>query len=307
MRWSTVRSLDRSDQPEEPPPAERAGARGPDRRAPKPRELPDPEERGRVYEAMRAHASAERGDEAPPRGEHDKTGRWSYRDEVPRLLELWAKHESHWPPREQTAQDRPADPPGWADAIARIREAEPACSADAQAIEQENKEKYGGWLEGFERRLKDEDRLREKFAERLEGEPNKSPAEILRKIPDAIRLTFCFQPDNYTRGYYDIKERFEARGYEMFHSKNFWTDPEYKGINTRWVRSDGQRFEIQFHTPDSFHAKHYVTHKAYERIRDPTTSRAELSELHEFQREVSSLIEIPEGAADIPDYEKEGF
>jgi hypothetical protein len=30
-----VTSLDRSDQPEEPPPAERAGARGPDRRAPK--------------------------------------------------------------------------------------------------------------------------------------------------------------------------------------------------------------------------------------------------------------------------------
>ena len=51
---------------------------------------------------------------------------------------------------------------------------------------------------------------------------------------------------------------------------------------------EGQRFEVQFHTPDSFHAKHHVTHLAYERIRDPTTSRAELRELHAFQREVSS-------------------
>jgi hypothetical protein len=303
-----VRSLDRSDQPEEPPPAERAGARGPDRRAPKPRELPDPEERGRVYEAMRAHVSAEPGDVAPPRGEHDKTGLWRYRDEVPKFLGMWADHEKRWPRREQTAQDHPADPPGWPDAIARIREAEPACSKDAQAIEQENKEKYGGWLEGFERRLKDQDRLKEKIAEGLDAaSPDATADEVLKLVPDAIRFTFCFQPDNYTRGYYDIKERFEARGYEMFHSENFWTDPEYKGINTRWVRSDGQRFEIQFHTSDSFHAKHYVTHKAYERIRDPTTSRAELRELHDFQRQVSSWIPVPDGATDIPDFRKEGF
>ena len=37
---------------------------------------------------------------------------------------------------------------------------------------------------------------------------------------------------------------------------------------------------------------------------DPTTSRAELRELHAFQREVSSWIQIPDGAADILDYKK---
>jgi hypothetical protein len=73
------------------------------------------------------------------------------------------------------------------------------------------------------------------------------------------------------------------------------------------VTADGQRFEVQFHTPESFHAKHHVTHLAYERIRDPTTSRAELRELHAFQREVCSRIQVPDGAADIPDYRKEGF
>jgi len=73
------------------------------------------------------------------------------------------------------------------------------------------------------------------------------------------------------------------------------------------VTAEGQRFEVQFHTPDSFHAKHQVTHLAYERIRDPTTSRAELRELHAFQREVSSLIEIPDEAVRIPDFMKEGF
>jgi hypothetical protein len=93
----------------------------------------------------------------------------------------------------------------------------------------------------------------------------------------------------------------------MYYSRNWWTDPEYKGINTRWETKEGQRFEVQFHTPDSFHAKHRVTHTAYERIRNAATRRSELRELHAFQREVSSRIEVPDGAVDIPDFKKEGF
>ena len=186
-----------------------------------------------------------------------------------------------------------------------MRKAEPGLSADAQAFVQEND--HCGWLAGFEHRLKGEDRLKEKITEKLEAEPRMTASDALREVADAIRYTYCFQPENYTRGYYVIKERFESRGYEMYYSKNWWTNPEYKGINTRWMTQDGERFEVQFHTPDSFHAKHVVTHSAYERIRDPATSRAELRELHAFQRAVSSRIQVPDGAADIPDYKKEGF
>ncbi len=189
-----------------------------------------------------------------------------------------------------------------------VRKAEPRAAADAQAIELENKDKFGGWLEGFKHRLKGEDRLKEKIADKLQVEPKMTAAGVLREIGDAIRFTFCFQPDNYTRGCYDIKERYESRNCEMYYSKNWWTNPEYKGINTRWVTPEGQRFEVQFHTPESFHAKHYVTHAAYERLRDPAaTSDEERAELKEFQREVSSWIRVPEGAIDIPDYRKEGF
>ena len=52
----------------------------------------------------------------------------------------------------------------------------------------------------------------------------------------------------------------ENLGYEMCQSRNSWDDAEYKGINTRWVTEGGQRFEVQFHTPESFHARQYVTH-----------------------------------------------
>jgi hypothetical protein len=276
-----------------------------DRQTPKSRELPDPDERSRYYEAMHARVSAETAGGASPGHRPDGIGQQSYWDAAPRFLEMRDDIKQRWPAERRPAADRPADPPGTAEAIGRMCKAERGLSADAQAIKQENG--YGGWLEGFQFRLKGEDRLKEKIAEQLEAEPDNSPAEILGKIPDAIRYTFCFPSESYTRGYYDVKERLESRGYEMYYSRNWWTDPEYKGINTRLVTPEGQRFEVQFHTPESFHAKHHVTHAAYERIRNPSTSRAELRELHAFQREVSSWIQVPDGAADIPDFKQEGF
>ena len=275
------------------------------RGVPRPRGLPDPDERGRAYEAMRAYFSAQAAQGAEGRREGHCTE--AYRDEVPGFLDKWARHLRHWPEKPRVAADRPADPPETREAIGRLRDAEPTFSADAQAIEQENKDNHGGWLEGFDHRLKGEDRLGEKVAAQLEVEPGMTATEALREVPDGIRYTYCFQPESYTQGYYDIRERFEGHGYEMYYSQNWWTNPEYKGINTRWEASDGQRFEVQFHTPDSFHAKHHVTHTAYERIRDPATSRAELRELHAFQQTVSSRIQVPDGAVYIPDHRKEGF
>jgi hypothetical protein len=271
-------------------------------------ETPDPDERGRLYDAMRAHVGADAAEDTPI-SRLDRAEERSYRNEVPRFEDMWAEHEKRWPARPRAATDSSADSAErhavTAEAIGRIRDAERGLSSDARAIEQENK--YGGWLEGFEHRLKGEDRLKEKIADKVGAELHITQAEVLREVGDAIRFTYCFQSENYTRGYHDIKESWENRGYEMYYSKNYWTDPEYKGINTRWVTPEGQRFEIQFHTPDSFHAKHNVTHLAYERIRDVTTSRAELRELHAFQQDVSAWIEIPYGASDIPDVMKEGF
>lgn len=91
----------------------------------------------------------------------------------------------------------------------------------------------------------------------------------------------------------------------MYESRNSWGAAEYKGINTRWVTAEGQRFEVQVHTTESFHAKQHVTHDAYERLRNPWTTDDERAGLKAFQREVSSYIEVPEGALNIPDFKKE--
>lgn len=311
-------SVDLPDQPDGPGRAERA--RDASVARPQIREMPDPDERGRVYEAMRAHA--ETPEPARPGRQPDATEQGSYWSEVPRFREMWADHEGRWPERQPTAEpDRSADPAGTyrskggfkldperhaetVAAIGRMRETEPSISADMQAVEKDNT--CGGWLAGFDRRIKGDDRLKEKVAEQAAAEPDKSSSAILRKIPDALRFTCCFEPDNYIRGHHDIKARLEDAGHEMYQSTNYWADPEYKGINTRWVTQQGQRFEVQFHTPESFHAKQYVTHEAYERLRSPHVADEERRELEDFQREVSSRIQVPDGAADIPDFKK-GF
>jgi len=292
-------ALDLPSEPDEPDRAEH-GRDGGEHRS-RGRDPPDPDERGRAYEAMRSHVSAETRDEPTE----------SYWDAVPGFLDRATDLRTRWPER-QAAPDRSDDPPGsfrsrggfylkperhaeTVAAIGRVRGAEPAISADMQAVERENR--HGGWLA----------RLKEKVAEQLKAEPRMTVGEVLREVPDAIRYTFCFESGDYARGYYGITEQLANRGCEMYLSKNSWSSEGYKGINTRWLAQDGQRFEVQFHTSESFHAKQYVTHDAYERIRNPMISDRERRELRDFQREVSSVIRVPDGAAGIPDYKKEGF
>jgi hypothetical protein len=65
---------------------------------------------------------------------------------------------------------------------------------------------------------------------------------------------------------------------------------------------------VQFHTQASFEAKQ-LSHAAYERIRNPQTSDAELQELEDFQRQVCGKIPIPPDATEIaylPRKERDG-
>ena len=260
-----------------------------------------------------------RGDGSDREPDAIKRDYWS---EVPRFLRTWADHVRRWPAeRVAVAVDRSRDPEGsWRgngnqylspqehaeakDVIARVLQTEEALTKRMGDAERENSS--GGWLAGLEFRLKGEDRLKEKIAEKVEHEPGRTPVEALGKINDAIRYTFCFEAASYADGYQEVKHWLEARNHMMVYSKNHWRDdPEYKGVNTRWITTEGQRFEIQFHTAESFHAKQQVTHKCYERLRNPLTSDDERQELRAFQRDVCSRLGVPEGAAVISDYPPE--
>ena len=231
------------------------------------------------------------------------------------LREVWEAHEAKWPsPEDSGRADTSAEPGAWrgngdrhldpeANAEVecgcdRIREVGENVIAPAmRAIESEDPDRH---LIGLEHCLKGTDRLKEKVAAALEEQPDLTPEQALSIVPDAIRFTLSYSCEHYTAGVAADLERLTACGCELAKPlRNAWDSDQYKGINTQWRESTtGQLFEVQFHTQASFEAKQ-LSHTAYERIRNPQTSDAELPELEDFQRKVCAKIPIPPGARDI--------
>jgi hypothetical protein len=244
----------------------------------------------------------------------------TWREAVPTLRELWHSHTQRWPEAERRPADRSQDEPGsWRGDSGHYLNAEENLVSDhtkQRVSEVEKKttqlvgdikgEVPGAELAGLRFSLKGDERFKEKVAEELRAKPERSISEIAERMPDAIRYTYQFDTTNYRNGYWHACRLLQQRGNELLLSRNSWDDPEYKGINTRWLSQDGQVFEVQFHTAESFEAKQ-LTHKAYERLRSKSTGPEERPALEEFQSRVSSFIPIPDGATSIPDYRREGY
>jgi hypothetical protein len=234
-----------------------------------------------------------------------------------RFADQWAVHERRWPSPERPAATPPDEPGSWRgdggralDATAN-KEVERGCEHIGEierdiitpALRQIEAAEPGRGLAGLDHRLKGEDRLKEKVADQLEARPGLTAAQALSAVPDAVRFTFCYPEDRYADCVRADLGRLHSQGFELVKPlKNSWASEQYKGINSQWRDAQtGQRFEVQFHTEASLAAKQ-LTHAAYERIRNPVTSDAELDELEDFQHRVSAEIPVPPGASEIGDY-----
>src|SRR5215831_2590944 len=141
--------------------------------------------------------------------------------------------------------------------------------------------------------LKESDRFKEKLADLIKDEPDKSAEQHADEIHDGIRYTFIFDLDDYVSSVKSTTEKLEESGFELGVRKNNWGHDEYKGVNTRWQDYiSGRRFEVQFHTEASWQAKQ-ATHDAYAKIHDLNTPTAERERLRTYQREVSAEIVPP--------------
>ena len=233
---------------------------------------------------------------------------------------MWAEYQRRWPPEERTPVDKSGDEPGsWrgdgtryldradnsrveaaCDQIAR-REEERLTPA-LRATESQDPDRH---LVGFDDRLKDRDRIKEKVCGTMK-ESSRSPDQAVSLVHDTIRYTFQYREARYTQGVLADIERLKDQGFELDKLKNSWSDDQYKGINSQWIEPDsGQRFEVQFHTRISFEAKQ-LTHGAYERLRTQQADKFEELVLEAFQKKVSAEVLVPPGAESIPDYPGRG-
>jgi hypothetical protein len=223
------------------------------------------------------------------------------------LRQAWQAHETKWPSPEDAGGDgdRHLNPEANAEvehACGRIREiAENIITPAMRAIESEDPARH---LVGLDHRLKGMDRLKEKVADAMLYR-GRSAEEALVTVKDAVRFTLSYSEQRYASGVIQDCQRLVDRGFQPFDRVNSWEKDEYKGINSRWRDPEsGLLFEVQFHTRASFEAKQ-LTHRAYERLRNPVTSDIERGELQEFQRKVSAEIPTPPRVTDIEDYSPE--
>jgi hypothetical protein len=188
--------------------------------------------------------------------------------------------------------------------------------ADAQHAEgevtrtlDEVAQQHGGELVGLEHNLKEIPSLTDKITRdaslSMESDPEQQVQDAAEGIKDALRYTAQADTETYMDTYRGVVQSLAERGYQRIESDgdNRWAEPgseqagPYRGINSTWETPDGQRFELQFHTPESFAAK-TENHPLYERVRDPSTPPAEAAELNDIMTRRCDQIPVPPGAVE---------
>lgn len=180
--------------------------------------------------------------------------------------------------------------------VEKSQKIEPTITADINNIAT----KAGGKLVGLENRLKSPYSIKRKIEDEVADGFSKSLS--LNKIRDAIRYTTVFKENDFVTRYKAMQYLLAIEGYKTIVVKNTWkNDSVYKGVNTFIQNEDGDVFEMQYHTQQSFDVKNGLLHKLYEKFRDPKTSIHEKEKLLLEMRKLSSKIKVPEGVELIED------
>jgi hypothetical protein len=120
------------------------------------------------------------------------------------------------------------------------------------------------------------------------------------QVNDALRFTITYPGESLTGSVERALDRVRGQGYEVLDVKNSWVEGNrYKGINVDLRAPDGLRFELQFHTPESWQLKQR-THGLYEVVRDPGYPLGVRQRAHEELARLSAQLEHP------PDIERVG-
>lgn len=180
--------------------------------------------------------------------------------------------------------------------VEKSQKIEPIITADINNIAI----KAGGELVGLENRLKGASSIKRKIEAEIADGFSKSKS--LNKIRDAIRYTTVFKEKDFVTRYKAMQHLLAIKGYKTIVVKNTWkNDSAYKGVNTFIQNENGDVFEMQYHTQQSFDVKNGLLHKLYEKFRSPKTPIYEKEKLLLEMRKLSSKIKVPEGVELIED------
>lgn len=149
---------------------------------------------------------------------------------------------------------------------------------------------------GLSERIKSRKSLSEKLNDR------KHPEQIEDQY-DILRYTYVIDPKDYTEITNEIMDEFENEGMTIDRIKNFWLNPpeQYHGIHMQAETASGVRFEVQFHTPESYRQKE-AAHDSYKRAMAKTASRNERAAAGRRQKSIFRTAKIPPEAETILEF-----
>ena len=196
--------------------------------------------------------------------------------------------------------------------LKRAHAHEPGITADLQKTALE----VAAEMIGLEHKFKSEESLTRKIAENsirnvrklleLEYFLEEAIAETIetkaRDINDYLRYTFVFSDENYVFGFKSSLQKLKQNNFTVPENKiwNAWKnigtlfDKGYRGINITIFSSQGQIFELQFHTEASFKLK-TETHFFYEELRIRKTARERKNEIVQKLLKVAQAVSVPKG------------
>ncbi|MDQ6900560.1 MAG: hypothetical protein M3072_13820 [Candidatus Dormibacteraeota bacterium] len=156
----------------------------------------------------------------------------------------------------------------------------------------------GGKLEGLEHRLKEVDSLTDKVDRTMRAE-GVSAEQAGDRVPDSLRYTMTYSNETHSEAVDSALGKLRDGGYQVGDIKNYWMEGNaYKGINVNMTDPQGQAFELQFHTPESYESK-MESHDLYEIERDPDQPRGARAEAHATMVERSSVLTRPPDVEEI--------
>ena len=124
-------------------------------------------------------------------------------------------------------------------------------------------ERTGMNILGLDYRIKGKDSYLRKIRTNYKPEGNEY------EINDILRYTYGADVKNLSTKTLESIDKYSTLGYNTVKVKNSWLDKDnpYNGINTIIQSPNGQKFELQYHTPESFELKNGKLHELYEKQR----------------------------------------
>ncbi len=185
----------------------------------------------------------------------------------------------------------------------KIRFLEPLITNDLCELS----DSLGTHWSGLEYAVKTATSIEDKI-ERVKNNPKTKdapPEDILKQMGDIIRYTqICPHRDIFSVAK-DTIDSLTDKGYTLESVKNYYISPYrstgYKGLHLNFISPEGQSFELQVHSEESFAAKQ-EGHKLYEEMRAVATPLAKKKELEPIIRKIHGEVENPKDYESLPDY-----